>query len=163
VHPSVRFHASAHGHEHPKRVVLLDRVMTVPRGVRNENPGNIRLGRSDWRGSIARSTDPDFVQFEHAIYGIRALANLLRNYRAKYGLETVNGIISRYAPPNENETMAYVNRVAEYLGVEPDAKLDLDNREMLRRLIEAIIWHENGQQPYAQYVIEDGIILAVTA
>ena len=78
--------------------------MNTPRGIRNNNPGNIRWG-SDWKGlkKDGKQQDPSFCIFETPEYGIRALAKLLRNYQRLYGLNTPYRIISRYAPPTENE------------------------------------------------------------
>ena len=90
--------------------------MTQPRGIRNNNPGNIRHG-AKWQGlkENSRDLDPAFCVFKNPIYGIRALAKGLLNYKKLYGLNTVRSIISRYAPPNENQTLAYIQSVAKPL------------------------------------------------
>ena len=129
------------------------------RGLRNNNPGNIRHGTSQWRGmSTDQSGDPDFVQFDSPEYGIRALARLLRNYQSRYGLYTVRQIINRYAPPSENITGAYVDHVARVVGVDPDARIDIN--EKMVPVVNAIIKHENGINPYSADVISTGIGLA---
>ncbi len=129
------------------------------RGLRNNNPGNIRHGTSQWRGmSSDQSGDPDFVQFDSPEYGIRALARLLRNYQSRYGLYTVRQIINRYAPPAENITGAYVDHVARVAGVDPDARIDIN--EKMVPVVNAIIKHENGINPYSADVISTGIGLA---
>lgn len=95
--------------------------MNLPRGIRNNNPGNIRHG-SNWQGlnPNSRNIDPAFCVFTSSVYGIRALAKVLINYKKIHGLNTVRQIISRYAPPNENQTTAYIQSVAKQLGVVPD-------------------------------------------
>ncbi len=112
------------------------------RGIRNHNPGNIRKGDL-WQGRAPEQADPDFVQFETMAWGIRALVMLLRKYRIKYGLTTIRGVISRWAPPNENDTDAYVHAVSAGWK-EPDAFLP-DDRETYLRLAQGIARHENGK------------------
>ena len=130
------------------------------RGLRNNNPGNIRRdGRTMWQGLAATQTDPSFWQFTDPVYGIRALAKILHNYNAIYGLNTVREIISRWAPPNENDTGAYVNAVAADLGVGPDEPINVDSR--MNDLVAAIIHHENGTQPYDLATVSTGVNLAV--
>lgn len=117
----------------------------LPRGIRNNNPGNIRIGQK-WQGRVTsfEQTDQSFDQFIDPTWGIRALAALLVNYQDKYKLNTVRGIIDRWAPPNENDTASYINQVAKAVQVKPDQPLDLHRYETLRPLVESIIRHENG-------------------
>src|SRR3569623_2606085 len=86
-------------------------VYNATRGLRNNNPGNIRKTATDWRGEVVGS-DSAFETFATPEAGIRALAVLLRNYQRKYGLRAVRAIITRYAPPSENYTESYVSAVA---------------------------------------------------
>ncbi|WP_298034745.1 structural protein [uncultured Desulfovibrio sp.] len=132
----------------------------IPRGIRNNNPGNIRKG-NDWRGEIGNQTDTAFEQYESPEYGIRALGKILLSYQRKYGLDTVRKLITRWAPPNENNTDAYVNGVARSLGVAPDDPIRVE--EHLPALVVAIIQHENGQQPYPDEVIAAGVGMALEA
>jgi len=128
------------------------------RGIRNNNPGNIRHSNIHWQGQSSQQTDAAFVQFDTPEYGIRALSKLLDTYSTKYNLNTVQGIIGRYAPASENDTSAYASAVARALGVSPDARIDVQERKA--DLIAAIIKHENGIQPYALAVIQTGVSLA---
>lgn len=129
---------------------------SLPRGIRNNNPGNIRKSGDAWQGLADIQPDTEFFSFADPVYGIRALAKILRNYRDRYGLTTVQGIINRWAPPVENNTSAYVRAVAAKVGVAPTEPLAWDAGQ-LRRLVSAIIQHENGQQPYSMATIADGI------
>lgn len=134
-------------------------VYTMTRGLRNNNPGNIRLnGSIAWLGQSPSQLDPDFVQFSSPEYGIRALARLLSNYYTRYNLDTVDALISRYAPSTENNTHAYIDSVANSIGV--DAYTPIDVNAYLPSLISAIIRHENGLQPYSGDTILKGISLA---
>ena len=136
--------------------------MNLPRGIRNNNPGNIRHG-SNWQGlnPNSRNIDPAFCVFTSSVYGIRALAKVLINYKKIHGLNTVRQIISRYAPPNENQTTAYIQSVAKQLEVAPDAVIDIEERGILTVFIKAIIRMENGIQPYSDPTIQQGIDLCL--
>lgn len=126
----------------------------LPRGIRNNNPGNIEDNGTQWRGY--NGNDGRYVIFEHYEYGIRAMNRILNTYASKYGLRTIRGIISRWAPPSENLTSSYINAVSQRLSVGPDVELTGEHRA---ELIAAIIHHENGQQPYTEESIARGIAL----
>jgi hypothetical protein len=133
------------------------------RGIRNNNPGNIREApgdRTQWVGERATDDDKAFEEFQTPEHGIRALAITLRNYQRKYGLRTVRGIIDRWAPPVENNTKAYVSAVADHLMTHPDERIDVEDPRIMTGLVEAIIKHENGVQPYAAATIRKGLALA---
>lgn len=122
-----------------------------PRGVRNNNPGNIDYKKNNhWKGQLTHdpSVESRFCRFETVEYGIRALILLLRTYRRKYGLTTVSQLIGRWAPKNENNTIVYIQNVANELGVSPTEIIDLDNKTIAINLAKAIVQHENGLQPY---------------
>ena len=88
--------------------------MMLPRGIRNNNPLNIRKGKDQWKGLRAQQTDASFCQFERLEYGWRAAFYLLtRTYYHKYRLFTIRAIISRWAPPNENLTATYIENVSD--------------------------------------------------
>ena len=127
------------------------------RGIRNNNPGNIRRSNDDWDGLALVQSDPDFFRFSSAKYGIRAMAKLLLNYQNIYGKRSVEQIISRWAPSNENNTDAYINSVANALGVHPNE--NISGYVYLPGLINAIIKHENGMNPYAMEKIYEAIDL----
>ena len=131
-----------------------------PRGIRNNNPGNIRHGQN-WQGlnPDGRNIDPAFCVFKSPVFGIRALAKVLMNYKKIHGLNTVRQIISRYAPPNENQTKAYIQTVAQQIGVYPDTIIDIEEHGILTVFIKAVIRMENGIQPYSDELIQQGIDL----
>ncbi|EAA2779312.1 structural protein [Salmonella enterica subsp. enterica serovar Teko] len=135
--------------------------MNTPRGIRNNNPGNIRQG-DDWQGLVAKSqrTDKSFCQFTTPEYGIRAMIIILRNYQHRHGLNTVTGIINRWAPSSENNTQAYINSVAQATGVAPDQRIDTTDSRFMVKLLQAIIRHENGVQPYDFSVFVKALDLA---
>lgn len=136
------------------------RVFSGPRGIRNNNPGNIERRGVAWKGMSAdQSSDNRFIVFSAPEYGIRAMARVLKNYLGQ-GYNTVQEIINRWAPPIENDTGSYVQMVAGRLGIDPRAPVDSVH---IPALIAAIIQHENGQQPYSPEVIAHGVQLEQTA
>lgn len=128
----------------------------IARGIRNNNPGNVRHGES-WQGMAPTQTDSAFIQFQSPEWGIRAIVKILQTYQ-KHGLTTIAQIISRWAPNTENDTPAYIKNVAWQCGVSPDDPIVLS--DCMPTLIEAIIQQENGQQPYTVAEIEKAIALA---
>ena len=135
-------------------------MTSTPRGIRNNNPGNIRRSADPWQGLAKDQNDDAFFQFSEAKWGIRALARVLISYQDKHGLRTVRAIISRWAPPVENKTSSYIDHVARRLGVGADDPLDVHDYRVLRGLVEAIVAHENGLQPYTDAQIDAGLVLA---
>ena len=131
-----------------------------PRGIRNNNPGNIRRNGDPWQGLAKDQTDREFFTFQSAVYGIRALARLLITYQDKYGLCTIEGIITRWAPVIENNTASYIQAVARNTGFSALQTLDMHRFEHLKPVVEAIIQHENGQQPYSDTEITKALVLA---
>ena len=91
----------------------------TPRGIRNNNPLNIRIGNS-WKGEVQYPSDREFEQFISLFYGLRAAFYLLRRYMLRYHLLTISEIVSRWAPETENATRAYITQVATYTGFPKD-------------------------------------------
>jgi hypothetical protein len=115
-----------------------------PRGIRNNNPGNIRLSEIPWQGQKTEQSDPDFVEFTSPLYGLRALMKTLLTYYLKYDLDTVLSLINRYAPPHENATDVYARNVSGRLNVKRTDRFDLTDKRMLIALTRAIVLQENG-------------------
>ncbi len=132
----------------------------APRGIRNNNPGNIERGQA-WAGEVA-GNDPRFATFDTPEAGVRALAKNVLAYQDKHGLNTVEGIINRWAPPKENQTSAYAAAVAKELGVGTGDPLNLRDPAVLTKLTAAIIRHENGAQPYPGDIIDTGVRAALS-
>lgn len=116
----------------------------LPRGIRNNNPGNIRRTSQIWQGQKKEITDPAFVEFETPVFGLRALMRLLIVYQLKYGLDTVESIINRFAPPHENATDHYIRAVAKALNVRRFAPINVCDFSTMATLARAIVNHENG-------------------
>lgn len=141
-----------------------------PRGVRNCNPGNIESNPANkWFGLADRRTmtpeqkmESRFCVFETAVYGLRALAILLLNYQGQHKLKSIDAIINRYAPRQDNNaTDAYVRAVAGRIGVAPKETVSLKDYATLYGVIVAIIEHENGiQNPYTEDVIREALAMS---
>lgn len=116
----------------------------MSRGLTNLNPGNIRQSKVRYKGEVRPSRDPAFKQFESMAWGYRAIFVLLDTYRIRYGLDTVQGMISRWAPPSENHTEIYIRAVAEAMGIADDRPLDTRDRATMLRMAAAISRVENG-------------------
>lgn len=96
--------------------------MASTRGIRNNNPLNIRIGNK-WLGLKTTNTDGTFDQFISVNWGYRAAFIILRNYIRKYKCDTVAKIINRFAPSSENNTEAYIKHVCRITGFDRDTKL----------------------------------------
>lgn len=133
--------------------------MTQPRGIRNNNPGNIRHG-DKWQGLADKQTDAAFCVFKAPEWGIRALVKILRNYQTKHGLKTVESIINRFAPQIENDTSSYILSVCQVLNVKPRDVIDVFEPGIMINLLKAVIRHENGIQPYSDEILKKSLELA---
>ena len=122
-----------------------------PRGIRNNNPLNIRIGNT-WLGEVPNPTDSDFEQFVNVVYGLRAAFCILRRYIRRYHRDTISKIINAWAPSNENNTALYISKVAEHVGISPDTPIRYEDAETMYSLIQAMAIQECGQR-----VSEDSI------
>ena len=131
--------------------------MTRPRGIRNNNPLNIRRSADRWEGTATTQTDKNFVQFETMAYGYRAAWRLMQTYYRRLRRQkkrfTVENIIARWAPPNENDTTAYTRTVLMLSGLGGNENLlppqNVQGYGRLARLMEAMTVMENGIRPVA--------------
>lgn len=115
----------------------------IPRGIRNNNPLNIRVG-SSWRGEVDSPTDKDFEQFISMRWGLRAGFVLLRRYINRYGLRTIRDIVSRWAPASENNTRAYINAVCSLTGRTELEELAFEDVNTMCNLVWAMAKVETG-------------------
>lgn len=115
-----------------------------PRGIRNNNPLNIEAGNFTQGQPGMTGSDGRFARFENMDQGMSAAGNLLDVY-AKKGINTVSGVIGRWAPAGENNVAAYAGSVARDLGVKPDDPIDLTNPETKQKLVMAMGKVENGR------------------
>ena len=120
-------------------------IMTkMSRGLRNNNPGNIRLGSFRYKGEKAESSDTAFRQFESIEWGYRAMFVLLHTYAKKWGCRTLRQMINRYAPPIENHTENYIRRVAHTSHLSPDEEILTTDATTMVAVVMAMSEVENG-------------------
>ena len=101
--------------------------MNQTRGIRNNNPLNIRRSSTRWQGAREEQTDKSFVQFKTMAYGYRAAWKVLQTYYERFCMQskpfTVRNIIERWAPPTENDTEAYIKSVLKLSSIGGKEKL----------------------------------------
>jgi hypothetical protein len=129
-----------------------------PRGIRNNNPGNIESSQDVWQGIAGN--DGRFAKFTDVKWGIRAMAKVLITYQKRHGLETIQDMIFRWAPPVENKTDSYVDVVATACGKDALEPVDVTQESVMLPMIKAMIAVENGLQPYTDAQIKEGLALA---
>ena len=131
---------------------------------RNNNPGNIRDTSIPWQGAVG--TNAGFETFATPEHGVRATTKNLYTYNERDGLNTVGGIITKWAPPGENNTPAYIDKVSNDLGVGPNDDLGYlrDNDTTTKALVQSITEMEGGSTgpagKYNNQVLENGIAMA---
>jgi hypothetical protein len=134
----------------------------APRGIRNNNPGNLQQSGVQWEGKVA-SADPRYESFATPEAGIRALALNAQHLQAN-GAQTVADLIGQWSPAKENgqaNTQAYIGAVAQSMGVDPGAKVDLQDPAQLTAFTNAVIAHENGGNPYRPEQVQAGVAAAM--
>ena len=135
----------------------------LPRGIRNNNPLNIRRSKDQWQGLRAVQTDPSFCQFETLEYGWRAAFKLLtRTYYHTYRLFTIRAIINKWAPPNENKTEAYIKNVSRLTGIGPDEPIGIPSDKPARWMLLGIAMaiQENGMESLDYFAMMRGWAMA---
>lgn len=115
-----------------------------PRGLRNCNPGNIRITGDKWQGLRPTQTDKEFFQFTEMKWGYRALIRSLQTYREKHGCKTIADFINRWAPPVENNTNGYIQRVCKEMEVPTTFVPDVNDKDTMCAFAAAISQVENG-------------------
>ena len=121
--------------------------MSIPRGVRNNNPLNIRRSKDKWKGMRAVQSDAQFCQFESLEWGWRAAFWLLtRTYYHKYRLFTIRAIVTKWAPAIENNTQAYIANVSRMTGIDPDEPIGIPSERPARWMMVGVAMaiQENG-------------------
>ncbi|MCI1681454.1 MAG: structural protein P5 [Bacteroides sp.] len=118
--------------------------MSTPRGLRNNNPGNIRKNSTKWQGLRKEQTDKSFFQFVSIEWGYRALMRTLQTYRNKYRCRTIADFIKRWAPENENNTSGYINRVCREMQVPSSYVPDVNDKSTMCAFAAAISQVENA-------------------
>lgn len=127
-----------------------------PRGIRNNNPLNLRHSSDNWKGLRSEQSDPDFCQFVSIWFGIRAAficmkTHVTRDSRALIRT-TVKREISRWAPSTENDTDSYIKAVCKKANILDDCLIDFSKKNLVCRILWAMSFVENGQDvPFSYF------------
>lgn len=123
------------------------------RGIRNNNPCNIRRTKTRWLGQVDSEREKSFVVFSDRIYGYRATFKLLHNY-LNQGVNTIGKIISRWAPSSDgNNTQSYIRHVSQTTGIDASTVIAWEERDKLIDIVRSMAHIESA-------IIEDRTILA---
>lgn len=117
----------------------------LPKGLRNNNPLNIRIGNT-WLGEREHPTDSEFEEFVTLAYGLRAAFIILRRYIRRYHLNTIQLIVARWAPRNENETEKYIQFVCKDTRMMPNTTIQYEDKNTMCKLVGAMAFVECGQR-----------------
>lgn len=123
--------------------------MSVPRGIRNNNPLNIRKG-NNWKGERKVQTDKAFEEFETLQFGLRAGLKLIRNQISGFNgsrpkFNTIGKLIKVWAPPSENQTLRYIDFVCQAVGKQPFDIIREDDQKLICEIARAMAFVECGQ------------------
>ena len=114
-------------------------------GQRINNPFNIRQANQGFVGESGEESG--FVSFDDPMYGVRAADRVLSTYGRDYGINSIRGLLNRYAPPeDDNDTESYISYVSNKLGVDPDAEIDLSNPEIRSQVLSPIAMFESRSE-----------------
>lgn len=117
----------------------------MSRGIRNNNPGNIRKNATKWQGLSDTQTDSAFFQFKEMKWGIRAMLKTLNTYYYKHDRKTIRQMVYRWAPPQDNNnTELYIKVVSDRTRIDDNVKLPIDNRITMCAIAQAMCWMENS-------------------
>lgn len=123
----------------------------TPRGLKNNNPLNIRRNNTKWQGLAKEQTDKNFFVFIAPEWGYRAALRTLQNYKRVHGLDSVAKWITRWAPPCENDTEKYIDVVCGRADIARDCSPNISNKIVMCRIVAAMSYMENG----VEAVVED--------
>lgn len=126
----------------------------MTRGERNCNPLNIRRTADRWLGMADYQSDKEFIQFTHVEFGIRAAIKLIRKYITHYTCNTIRKIISRWAPPSENDSESYIRYVSKHAGIVADKEIKSTDINEISEIISAMAKMESDMVLTPAYVKE---------
>ncbi len=128
----------------------------LPLGIRNSNPGNLRVG-GNWQGET--QGEGGFAAYPSMVLGLRAMAKNLLVYQDRYGLDTVREFVTRWSTTDRE---AYISYVCTVCDLRPDDRIDLHDRDTLFWVISAMIEMENGHDAATRWVSDSQIDQAIT-
>ena len=130
----------------------------ISRGIRNNNPLNIRKGNK-WMGLRDFPTDKEFDEFATLQFGFRAAFKLIFTYIQR-GDDTIRKIITRWAPPSENDTEGYIRFVKRKSFISENFVLSKEDKYSLLLLVKAMAQMESNYD-FPLKIIEEGYNMAL--
>lgn len=113
--------------------------------IRRNNPGNIRKNPQDkWKGELPGIPANQYLEFDTLENGSRAMLKLLNNYILKYKKDSIDKIIRRWAPKEENPTENYISFVANRTGIGRNETLYGNDWNTLARIAYQMTFFEHG-------------------
>lgn len=128
----------------------------APRGIRNNNPGNLKKTNINWQGEVQPGTDQVFEQFITPAYGVRALIKDIKGDIQNKGADTISKLIYTYAPPGENNTENYINVLSYMVGIPRDSPI-FPTKEIIKKIAQGIANFENYGVKPLNYTINDSL------
>lgn len=120
-------------------------MISLPRGLRNNNPLNIRISSTPWLGKVADNTDGAFEQFTSMEFGLRAALVNIRTYIRRDRRNTIEGIVSKWAPAADgNDVRNYIAIVSRKSGVPAAYHLRYNDKDRLTKIVWAMAFVECG-------------------
>lgn len=125
---------------------ILYELTMQPRGIRNNNPGNLRPRDSDPLDDYigVSGEEGGYLKFFSSYYGLRAAARNLRSYAVRHGIYNLQGVAMRWAPKSENDTADYIRTLSQVSGFSATQPLQLTDPETCRQVLKGIVVSENG-------------------
>ena len=126
--------------------VSLEATVDKPRGIRNNNPGNLRpLDSGNWDGQSGVDSG-NYITFSTSAWGLRALAHNLYSYGANDGINTLSATANRWAPASENDPNAYAATLSSVSGLGVSDTIDLTDKATNLAVMRGIVQAENGEE-----------------
>ncbi len=116
----------------------------APRGIRNNNPGNLCKNHIHWNGLAHLQDDPDFIIFTDPLSGLIALMTTIVQYGDLNNLNTIEELALRWAPLDNKEADSYIKMITDHMMIPPNQPVHLKNHSVLIKFTQAIILQENG-------------------
>lgn len=141
------------------RVIILSLMMMLgttsyAHTFQDNNPGHIVKTSIKWKGEIKCANPSRFECFSTPYWGLRAMMMNLKTYRDRYKVKTVQHIIRRWAPPNENNTTLLIRNACGYVGHDCSRPFNLHDEFNFKRMVKAILRQEGNTLVFSDYIIE---------
>lgn len=133
-------------HYTPPKIHQQSIVQKPSIGIRLNNPGNVRYNpRETWLGQIGH--EGGFIRFDSPQNGVRACARTFNTYfnTEAYKINTIRGMITRYAPPEDgNDTEGYIRFVSELTKIPADKPIRFSDLDTAVPIVQAVLRKETN-------------------